>query len=77
MNVIRAKLKCTLENNRRYSVSGSSNREYEFHAVYDDSISEDQRFAKATPSATLKMFVDNPAVNFVPGNLYYIDFIEA
>lgn len=43
---------------------------------YDDKIPEDRRFAKATPSGTLQMLVDNPsAVEFFElGKPYYLDF---
>lgn len=74
---VRAKLRCSRENTIRFGplpLSGGSQREYEFHAVYDDSIPEDQRYAKATPQANLKMTVDNPAVIFEPGKNYYLDF---
>lgn len=73
MNV-RAKLRCTVENIRRYQHASLGQREYEFVAVYDDSVPEDQRYAKATPTANLKITVDNPAVRFVPGDSYYLDF---
>lgn len=47
---------------------------YEFRAMYDASIPEDQRFTKYTPSGSLEMFVDNDAVTFIPGQYYYLDF---
>lgn len=47
-----------------------------FYAEYDTSIPEDQRFAKATPSASFEMYVDNPALEkkFQLGEYYYVDF---
>ena len=47
-----------------------------FAAEYDQSIPEDQRFAKATPSARLEMQVDNPAAleQLGLGKTYYVDF---
>ena len=50
-----------------------------FSADYDPSIPEDQRFAKATPSGTLEMTMDNPAAValFEPGKVYYLDFSPA
>ena len=52
-------------------------RTLQFEAIYDDSIPEDRRFAKATPSATFTMQVDNPAAleEFKIGKFYYVDFI--
>lgn len=39
---------------------------------------EDNSFAGATPTGSMKMTVDNPAVKgfFKPGRKYYIDIIE-
>lgn len=49
-----------------------------FQACYDTSIPEDQRFAKATPSASIEMQVDNPTAleQFKLGHYYYVDFTE-
>lgn len=52
-------------------------RTYEFQAIYDPTVPEDQRFSLATPSAQLTMYVDNPAVDFQPGSAYYLDFTPA
>lgn len=49
-------------------------RVYEFTAVYDMSIPEDERYAKHTPYGKLEMWVDNPAVSFTSGQSYYLDF---
>lgn len=55
---------------------GSSSKYLVFNATYDQTIPEDQRFSKATPSGTLRMQVDNPAAveRFEPGKAYYLDF---
>lgn len=47
----------------------------EFTAEYDTTIEEDRRFAKATPSGTFKMLVDNPVAlaQFELGKQYYFD----
>lgn len=47
-----------------------------FHVQYDDTIPEDARFAKYTPSGHVEMFVDNPAAMaaFEIGRFYYLDF---
>jgi hypothetical protein len=55
----------------------AAQREYEFHAIYEPDLPEDQRYAKATPNASLKITVDNPNAWFKPGTAYYLDFTEA
>lgn len=47
-------------------------------AVYDQSLPEDQSYAKATPSGTITMQVDNPhAVEALQlGKSFYVDFTE-
>jgi hypothetical protein len=54
-------------------------RELTFTAQYDETIPEDKRFAKATPSGTFKMTCDNPAANaqFELGKQYYFDISPA
>lgn len=48
-------------------------------AVYDDGIEENARYAKATPSGTLQIQIDNPpALEFFElGKSYYLDFSKA
>ena len=50
-----------------------------FYPNYDDTIEEDKRFAKATPSGELQMLVDNPAALafFELGQQYYLHFEKA
>ncbi len=45
---------------------------------YDTSIEEDRRFAKATPSGSIKMYVDNPTASdyLTVGKYFYVDFTE-
>jgi len=49
-----------------------------FRPQYDPSISEDQRFATATPTGELRIHVDNPAVIAAwtdkQGQQFYLDF---
>lgn len=52
-------------------------RRFKLNAVYDTSTEENRRFTKATPYGVLEMTVDNPAVQFVPGQLFYVDFTPA
>jgi hypothetical protein len=47
---------------------------YRFQPMYDDSVPEDQRYARYTPSGSLEMLVDNPGVEFELGRDYYLDF---
>lgn len=48
-------------------------RTFRFQALYDPATPEDQRYALSTPSGSLQMLVDNPAVTFEPGKAYYLD----
>lgn len=50
-----------------------------FTAQYDTTIPEDQRFQKATPSASAEFHIDNPAAleQFRLGEAYYLDFVPA
>lgn len=69
---IRAKFKCISETRYAYGQEGA--KTVRFQAMYDPDLPEDQRFAKATPSGTLEMLVDNPSAQFEPGQDYYLDF---
>jgi hypothetical protein len=72
---VRAKFRCTTENHKRWGTEDSQvARSYEFMAVYDPAVPEDQRYAKASPSGSLTIQVDNAAVTFEPGRSYYLDF---
>lgn len=55
--------------------------EFVFSAQYDDTIAEDRRFAKATPTGQLRMTVDNPSVveEFASkvGKQFYLDMVQA
>lgn len=47
-----------------------------FQSCYDNSIPEDLRFQKATPSASAEYNIDNPdaLAQFELGKDYYVDF---
>ena len=47
-----------------------------FETRYDDTIPEDQRFQKATPSGSAEFTIDNPTAlsQFEVGEDYYVDF---
>jgi hypothetical protein len=72
--MIRAKFKCISETKSAYGQAGS--RTVRFQAMYDASLPEDQRFAKATPSGSVEITVDNPAAQFELGADYYLDFTK-
>lgn len=51
---------------------------YSFMAAHDDGTPENQRYAKATPTGSLSITVDNPdAMSFEQGKYYYLDFTPA
>jgi hypothetical protein len=54
-------------------------RKFELSAVTDDGTPENQRYNTATPSGSLSIQIDNPAVvDFLKvGESYYLDFSEA
>jgi hypothetical protein len=75
---IRAKFRCHFETHKKWGPQEDQvTRTYEFMAVYDTDTPENQRFAKATPSGSLTIQVDNPDVHFEPGKFYYLDFTPA
>lgn len=48
-------------------------------AIYSNGKPEDNQFAKATPSGTIEITVDNPDTRdfLKPGKSYYVDFTQA
>jgi hypothetical protein len=68
--------KFTLNSTTNHSYGGQT---FNFSAVYDTGTEENKRFAKATPSGTLQMTVDNPPAQafFELGKSYYLDFSKA
>jgi hypothetical protein len=73
----RAKFRCSSENQKRWNSEMQPQRSYEFQAMYDPDLPEDQRYAKATPIGSLTITVDNPDVTFEPGKAYYLDISPA
>lgn len=75
---VRAKLRLSHITERNWGGS-EPQRTLRFDCQYDQSIPEDQRFAKATPSGFIELQVDNPAalVQFKVGQTYYVDFTPA
>ena len=63
-----------------YTAPGTvGSRKVTLRAQYDDGQPENTRYAKATPSGTIEMQIDNPpaAEVFTPGKVFYVDFTEA
>lgn len=56
----------------------SSMKRVVFEPRYDQSLPEDQRFFKATPSGRLDIIVDNPTVveSLKVGDLVYVDITK-
>lgn len=73
---VRGKFKLTAIEQCSWAKGGSVAHTLKFRTIYDQSIPEDQRFAKATPTGSLEMQVDNPAAleQFALGGDYYLDF---
>lgn len=67
----RGKFKCQSETRSNYS--GIT---YKFHAVCNDGTPENERYHKYTPSGSVEITVDNPAVVFELGADYYLDFTK-
>ncbi len=67
---VRAKMVCSAIKETQYG------KIVYFSSQYDLSIPEDQRFQKATPSASAEFQIDNPAAleQFAIGKAYYVDF---
>jgi hypothetical protein len=75
---VRAKMRCEAIVDTQYGPNHSS-EVVKFRSQYDDKIPEDQRFQKATPSASAEFQIDNPEAlkQFEPGKTYYLDFTPA
>jgi hypothetical protein len=76
--MVRAKFQVT-------KVAKQQHGEVPYHAVevtltpqYDQSIEEDQRYAKATPAGTIQLYIDNPPASdqLALGKFFYVDFTE-
>lgn len=71
---VRAKFKVTQVTNH-----DGGGKTVKLYAEYDTSIPEDQRFAQATPSGTIEMYINNPpAADYLElGKKFYVDFTAA
>lgn len=72
MKVIKAKMQVATVTTDEYSETPK------LHGVYTGT-PEDNTYAKATPSASCEMRIDNPDAQgfFKPGKKYYVTFEEA
>lgn len=70
--ITRAKFRCASETRHAHTDA----KTVKFQAMYDPDLPEDQRYAKYTPSGSLEMYGDNPAVQFEVGADYYLDFTK-
>lgn len=69
---IRAKFQCQSVTGHYWSTEAKT---YRFQAIYDQGlVEEDRSFAKATPTGSLEIQVDNPNAQFEVGAYYYLDF---
>lgn len=77
--IVRAKFKLSKIVTEKYAPGFQEQATLVFEAQYDDTIEEDRRFAKATPTGRFEMRVDNPAALafFELGKTYYFDVSEA
>ncbi len=71
------KARCKFYCQSAKSFDGQPRKEFEFNTSYDKSIPEDVQFSLATPSGSMKVNIDNPAVLewLKDGKSYYIDII--
>lgn len=71
---MRAKFRVT-----SYTQDTSAGRSFNLSAVTDDGTPENERYNTATPSGSLAIRIDNPAVVDFPtvGKSYFLDFTEA
>ena len=74
--MVRAKFMCQEIRHTHYN---PASRTVILRPQYDQTIEEDRRFAKATPSGEMTMYRDNPpaAEFFELGKTYYLDFSKA
>lgn len=76
MRTVRAKMRVTSVTTHEWSPHA---RGVKLTAEYDTTIPEEQRYAQATPSGSVDLVIDNPAIVdfFTLGRKFYIDFVEA
>jgi hypothetical protein len=78
---VRAKFQVTKHAKTAYGQAPTINAGVEVTLTpqYDTSIEEDKRFAKATPSGTIQLYIDNPSASdyLALGKFFYVDFTEA
>lgn len=70
-------VRCKLQLAEVTNYSWGPGKKLKFQASYDETIPEDRRFAKASPSGTFEIHIDNPAALelFEVGKYYYFDAV--
>lgn len=73
---VRAKVKLTHISEVKFHKDLPAQTTLRFNCQYDQTIPEDQRFQKATPSGFIELQIDNPAAleQFELNKCYYVDF---
>ena len=68
-------VRCKMQLVEVADLAWSGSKRFRFAANYDHTIPEDVRFAKASPSGSFEIHVDNEAVfpHFTLGAYYYFD----
>jgi hypothetical protein len=76
---VRAKMKCYAVDRMKDGKPDTTCAEIRMMAVYDDGDPTNKSWSQATPSASVTMFVTNPAAieAFEPGKNYFVDFTPA
>jgi hypothetical protein len=75
---MRVRCKFQLQEITEFAGYSQGMKKYVFRPQYDDTIPEDRRFQKYSPSGEFWILVDNPAVHeeYKNGHYYYFDSIE-
>jgi len=76
--MVRAKFTVSSVTKTYYNGKENSGVTIKLTPQYDTTIEEDRRFAKATPSGEITMYVDNPPASafLIEGGIFYVDFTE-
>lgn len=77
--VVRAKMKCwSIQRNNSQDPADETAR-VQFMAAYANGDPDNSAWSKATPAASLDMFITNPEAvgKFEEGRFYYLDFTPA
>lgn len=72
--MVRAKFKVVAVTQHHYEINA---RTIKLEPQYDQSIPEDRRFAQATPTGEMSIYVNNPraVAELELGKYFYLDFV--